>query len=208
MPGPYQRFGKRGLDLVLAGTATVVLAPAMLPLALAVWRQLGRPVLFVQRRPGRNGRLFPLLKLRTMNDARDHDGRLRPDAERLGPLGRVLRRYALDELPSLLNVLRGDMSLVGPRPLLPEYLPCYSPREAQRHRVRPGLTGWAQVHGRNAVSWDERLSLDVWYVEHVSLALDVRILVRTVGVVLRGRGAQAPGHATMPRLDHVRGPRR
>ncbi len=208
MPGPYQRLGKRGLDLLLAGTATVVLAPAMLPLTVAVWRELGRPVFFVQHRPGRDGRLFPLLKLRTMSDARDRDGRLLPDAERLGPLGRFLRRHALDELPSLLNVLRGDMSLVGPRPLLSEYLPWYSPREALRHRVRPGLTGWAQVCGRNAVSWDERLSLDVWYVEHMSLALDLRILARTVGVVLHGRGAQAPGHATMPRLDHARGSRR
>ncbi len=201
----YRRFGKRALDLSLAGVALGFTAPLLAGLGVAVARALGRPVLFSQPRIGRAGRRFTLFKLRTMTEARDAGGQLLGDAQRSTPLGRRLRRHGLDELPSLWLVLRGHMSLVGPRPLLVEYLPWYSPHEATRHQVRPGLTGWAQVHGRNAVGWDQRLALDAWYVQNMSLALDLRILARTVALVMSGRGEHAPGHVTMPRLDHVRG---
>ncbi|MEM7159845.1 MAG: sugar transferase [Myxococcota bacterium] len=204
MSWSYPRHGKRVLDLVLGGLALGSSAPLLAAAALLVRHRLGSPVLFRQQRIGRGERPFYLLKLRTMTDARDEHGRLRPDADRLLPLGRWLRRHGIDELPSLVNVLRGELSLVGPRPLLPEYLPWYTAKEATRHRVRPGLTGWAQVHGRNAVDWDERLSLDAGYVERVSLRLDLKIMLRTVAVVLRGQGQSAPGHATMPRLDTMR----
>ena len=144
-----------------------------------------------------NGRLFTLYKFRTMSDARDSEGRLLPDAERLNPLGRALRATSLDELPELINVLRGDMSLVGPRPLLVEYLPLYSAEQRRRHEVRPGITGWAQVNGRNALTWREKFALDVWYVDHLSFRLDVRILLRTIGQVVRRQGISHQGHATM-----------
>ncbi len=170
-------------------------APLWLPLlaltALAVWFRMGRPVLFRQQRPGLHGKPFTLLKFRTMRVG------LGGDAERLTPFGRWLRRTSLDELPELLNVLRGEMALVGPRPLLMAYLERYTPEQARRHEVRPGLTGWAQVHGRNALSWDERFRLDVWYVDHRSLWLDLRILSLTVGRVLSGRGVATEGQATM-----------
>jgi lipopolysaccharide/colanic/teichoic acid biosynthesis glycosyltransferase len=182
----------RPLEVILL----LLTAPLWLPLlgmtALAVRVGMGAPVLFRQIRPGLAGRPFTLLKFRTM--------RLGPgtDAERLTPLGRRLRRASLDELPELFNVLRGEMSLVGPRPLLPEYLPRYTPEQARRHEVRPGITGWAQVRGRNAIPWDEKLRLDVWYVDHRSTALDLRILALTAWQVLRCRGVNATGHATMP----------
>ena len=204
MSSLYRHHGKRLLDLALGSVALGLSAPVTLVAALVVRRELGSPVLFRQRRIGHDEQPFYLLKLRTMTDARDEHGQLRPDAQRLPPLGRWLRRHGIDELPSLVNVVRGELSLVGPRPLLPEYLPWYTAKEATRHHVRPGLTGWAQVHGRNAVNWDERLSLDAWYVERVSLGLDLRIMLRTIGVVLRGQGQNAPGHATMPRLDLLR----
>ncbi len=159
--------------------------------------RMGPPVLFRQRRPGRDGRPFVMTKFRTMTDRRGADGELLPDAERLTALGRWLRRTSVDELPELLNVVQGDMSLVGPRPLLMQYLPLYTPEQARRHEVRPGITGWAQVNGRNAVTWDEKFALDVWYVDHRSTRLDVEILAKTVTQVLGGHGVSAPGHATM-----------
>jgi lipopolysaccharide/colanic/teichoic acid biosynthesis glycosyltransferase len=191
------RLVKRAIDVVGAGVGLTLGAPIMACVSVAIARDLGRPVLFRQVRPGRAGVPFRLVKFRTMRDATDRDGRPLPDHERLTRFGRWLRASSLDELPELWNVLRGDMSLVGPRPLLMQYLGRYSPEQARRHEVRPGLTGWAQIHGRNAVAWDERLALDVWYVQHWSLALDVRILLRTIAAVLRKEGISAPGEATM-----------
>jgi lipopolysaccharide/colanic/teichoic acid biosynthesis glycosyltransferase len=191
---------KRALDAAAAGTALLLLSPLLAAVAVAVRVNLGSPVLFSQVRPGLHGRPFRLVKFRTMRDAAGPDGQPLPDAERLTPFGRFLRASSLDELPELWNVLRGEMSLVGPRPLLTEYLPLYSPWQARRHEVRPGLTGWAQVNGRNALTWKERLELDVWYVEHRSLALDLRILLRTVATVFARRGISHAGHATMERF--------
>ena len=189
---------KRLLDIVASAVALVVLSPLIAVVAVLVALKLGRPVLFVQERPGRNARPFTMYKFRTMTSATGPDGQLLPDAERLTPFGRLLRSTSLDELPELWNILRGDMSLVGPRPLLMAYLPRYSPHQARRHEVRPGLTGWAQVNGRNATTWDERFELDVWYVDHQSMRLDLRILWRTVQAVVRRDGVSAEGHATMP----------
>lgn len=189
-------MAKRLLDVVGAGIASVVLAPVAAVLAALIRVKLGRPVLFRQQRPGLHGRPFALIKFRTMTDERGENGQLLPDAERLPPFGRWLRSTSLDELPELINVVRGDMSLVGPRPLLMQYLDLYTPRQARRHEVRPGLTGWAQVNGRNAADWDTRLEMDVWYVEHRSLALDLRILALTVRSVLRREGISQPGHVT------------
>ncbi|MBB4634517.1 sugar transferase [Longimicrobium terrae] len=189
--------GKRALDVVVALVALIVFSPLLLLTAVAVRVWLGSPVLFRQARPGLDGRPFTLLKFRTMRDAAGPDGRPLPDAERLGRVGRLLRASSLDELPELVNVLRGEMSLVGPRPLLMEYLPLYTPEQARRHQVRPGITGWAQVNGRNAVDWDERFRLDGWYVDHCSLALDLRVLVRTVSSVFRRQGISQAGHVTM-----------
>lgn len=189
---------KRALDVLVALVLLTVLAPVLALAALTVRVHLGRPVLFRQERPGLGGRPFTLLKLRTMREAAGPDGAPLPDAERLTRLGRMLRATSIDELPELWNVVRGDMSLVGPRPLLPQYLERYSPRQARRHEVRPGITGLAQVSGRNALDWDEKLELDVQYVERRSLALDVAILVRTLAVPFWRRGISAPGHATAP----------
>ena len=196
---------KRGLDISLACVGLLVLAPVMAVLAVLVFSVIGRPILFAQQRPGMHRRLFMLYKFCTMRTAVDAGGEPLPDADRLTPLGRFLRRYSLDELPQLWNVLRGDMSLVGPRPLLVEYLPLYSAEQARRHEVRPGITGWAQVNGRNAQSWDERLRLDVWYADHRSFWLDLRILWLTLLRVLRSEGVSQPGHATMPRFTGNRG---
>lgn len=190
--------GKRLLDLVAASIGGLVVAPVAAAVAFLVRQKLGRPILFRQSRPGLHGRPFELIKFRTMTDARDAEGQLLPDEQRLTHFGRILRSTSLDELPELWNVLRGDMSLVGPRPLLMEYLPRYTPRQARRHEVRPGLTGWAQVNGRNTPSWQERLEMDVWYVEHQSLHLDLRILFRTILAVLRREGINTGGHATAP----------
>ena len=189
---------KRVFDVVVSATALVVLAPVMGLIALAVWRTMGRPVLFRHVRPGLHGKPFVMYKFRTMRDLRDAEGKLLPDEARLTPFGRWLRSTSLDELPELLNVLRGEMSLVGPRPLLMEYLDRYTPEQARRHEVKPGITGWAQIHGRNNLSWDERFKLDVWYVDNWSLWLDVKILWRTLWMVLRREGISAQGHATMP----------
>jgi Sugar transferases involved in lipopolysaccharide synthesis len=187
-------------DVVVSATALVVLAPVMGLIALAVWRTMGRPVLFRQVRPGLHGKPFVMYKFRTMRDLRDAEGNLLPDEARLTPFGRWLRATSLDELPELVNVLRGEMSLVGPRPLLMEYLDRYTPEQARRHEVKPGITGWAQIHGRNNLSWDERFKLDVWYVDNWSLWLDLKILWRTLWMVLRREGISAQGHATMPRF--------
>ncbi len=192
---------KRVIDVVGAAGLLLVLSPVLLAVAVAIAALLGRPVLFRQRRPGLGGEVFELVKFRSMRDAVGPDGRQLPDAERLTRLGRLLRASSLDELPALWNVLRGDMSLVGPRPLLIEYLPLYSPRQARRHEVRPGITGWSQLNGRNAPPWSEKLELDVWYVEHRSLWLDVRILLRTLAVPFRREGITRDGHATSPRFD-------
>jgi lipopolysaccharide/colanic/teichoic acid biosynthesis glycosyltransferase len=193
----YRRWGKRLFDLAVAAPAMVLLAPVFGLLALLVRVRLGAPVFFRQQRPGLAGRPFTILKFRTMTDARDLEGNLLPDAQRLPAFGRFLRSTSLDELPELWNVLRGDMSLVGPRPLLMQYLDRYTPEQARRHEVRPGITGWAQVNGRNALSWEQKFALDVWYVEHVSLALDLRIIGATIGMIVKREGISQPGHATM-----------
>jgi len=192
---------KRLVDVVGATGILLVLSPVLLVVAVAVAVGLGRPVLFRQLRPGLDGEVFELVKFRTMRDATTPDGTPLPDAQRLTRIGRVLRASSLDELPALWNVLRGDMSLVGPRPLLIEYLPLYSPRQARRHEVRPGVTGWSQVNGRNAPPWSEKLEMDVWYVEHRGFWLDVRILLRTLAVPFRREGITRDGHATSPRFD-------
>jgi sugar transferase EpsL len=191
---------KRVFDVVLALTLLVVLAPVLALVALAVRMNLGAPVLFRQQRPGLRERPFLLVKFRSMRDGTDHEGRLLEDAQRLTPFGQLLRATSLDELPELWNVLTGEMSLVGPRPLLMEYLPRYSARQRRRHDVRPGITGWAQINGRNSSTWEARLEHDVWYVEHRSLLLDARILARTVRQVFVAEGIAQPGHATMPRF--------
>jgi sugar transferase EpsL len=196
----YTDRGKRLLDLVVGAVLSVIALPAAILVGLMVRRNLGSPVLFRQQRPGLGGRLFCLYKFRTMRDDRLPSGELMSDEERLPPFGRWLRSTSLDEIPELWNVLRGDMSLVGPRPLLPEYLERYSPEQARRHEVRPGMTGWAQIHGRNELPWEDRLALDVWYVDHRSLWLDVRILARTVWTVLIRKGIRSAGHATSPRF--------
>jgi sugar transferase EpsL len=193
----YRRFGKRCLDLALAGALLMLLSPLMLLVALLVRLFLGPGVLFRQTRPGLHGRPFAMLKFRTMSDARSARGRLLPDAERLPAFGRFLRSTSLDELPGLINVVRGEMSLVGPRPLLMAYMERYSPEQRRRHNVLPGITGWAQVNGRNAISWEERFALDLWYVDHCSLALDLTILGLTVVKVLQRAGVTQPGHATV-----------
>jgi lipopolysaccharide/colanic/teichoic acid biosynthesis glycosyltransferase len=191
---------KRGFDIVVSALALVLLSPVFLAVALLVRAKLGSPVLFRQVRPGLSGRPFMLMKFRTMKDASDASGRPLPDADRLTGFGRFLRSTSLDELPELANVLKGEMSLVGPRPLLMDYLPLYSTEQARRHEVRPGVTGWAQVNGRNAISWEEKFRLDVWYVDNRSFALDARILAMTVGRLLTRSGISAEGEATMPRF--------
>ena len=191
---------KRLFDLLLSACALLVLAIPLLGLAWHIRRKLGSPVLFSQVRPGMYGKPFTMFKFRTMTDARDPDGDLLPDAVRLTPFGCYLRATSLDELPELWNVLKGDMSLVGPRPLLMEYLPLYSDEQARRHEVRPGITGWAQVNGRNAISWPDKFVLDVWYVDNRSIWLDIKILWLTVKKVLVRDGISAAGEATMPRF--------
>lgn len=194
---PYH-VGKRVLDVVLSGLGLVVCAPLILVLACLVRLRIGAPAFFVQVRAGRHGQPFRMVKLRTMTEARDRDGKLQPDAQRLTKFGVFLRSTSLDELPELWNVLRGEMSLVGPRPLLLEYLPLYSQEQARRHLVAPGITGWAQVNGRNGLSWEEKFALDVWYVDHCGLRLDVKILAMTALPVLFRRHIAPEGHDTMP----------
>jgi lipopolysaccharide/colanic/teichoic acid biosynthesis glycosyltransferase len=189
------------MDIFIAGLMFLLLALPMLLLAVLVRLMLGSPILFRQLRPGINGQPFTLLKFRTMTDARGKNGRLLTDSQRLTSFGRFLRSTSMDELPELWNVLRGDMSLVGPRPLLMEYLSLYSPEQARRHEVKPGITGWAQVNGRNALSWEDRFQLDVWYVDHRSLWLDLRILWMTVRKVLAREGISGQGEATMSKFE-------
>ena len=191
---------KRLLDILGAVLGLALLWPVLLAVAVAIKWQMGGPVLFRQIRPGLHGRPFAMVKFRTMRDARDADGAPLPDHLRLTGLGRTLRALSLDELPELWNVLKGEMSLVGPRPLLMEYLPLYSPQQARRHLLRPGITGWAQINGRNALSWDQKFALDLWYVDNRSLWLDLTILARTFRKVFRREGITAPDAATMPRF--------
>ncbi|HXH64744.1 MAG TPA: sugar transferase [Mariprofundaceae bacterium] len=191
---------KRMFDLVLSLILLLLLSPLIAFVALLVRVSLGSPVLFRQVRPGLHGQPFEIYKFRTMTDRRDAGGEPFPDADRLTSFGRLLRRTSLDELPQLFNVLKGDLSFVGPRPLLMEYLPLYSAEQARRHEVRPGITGWAQVNGRNALSWEERFRLDVWYVDHRSFRLDMKILWLTLLRVIRSDGVNQPGHATMDKF--------
>lgn len=188
---------KRAADLVLSGVVFFLLSPAVLLIAFMIRLLMGQPILFRQTRPGFEGAPFTIYKFRTMDS---ENGKPAPDAERITPMGALLRRTSLDELPELWNVLIGDMSLVGPRPLLMEYLDRYTPQQARRHEVKPGITGLAQVSGRNALSWEARLALDVWYVDNWSMWLDLKILTKTVGQVLIRGGISAPGHATMPKF--------
>jgi lipopolysaccharide/colanic/teichoic acid biosynthesis glycosyltransferase len=189
---------KRAFDIATSIALLILLLPIMSIVALLVRVNLGRPILFRQMRPGLGTRNFELLKFRTMLDAIDSAGHFLPDEQRLTPFGRLLRSTSLDELPELWNVLKGEMSLVGPRPLLVEYLARYSPRQARRHSVRPGITGWAQVSGRNSISWEEKFELDIWYIEHMTFLLDLYILCKTAWNVLARRGIAADDHATMP----------
>lgn len=190
--------GKRALDVILSLLLLILLSPLLLLVALLIFAAMGRPVFFTQVRPGLGGRPFRLIKFRSMPNLYDAEGAPLPDGERLGRLGRLLRATSLDELPELLNVLRGDMSLVGPRPLLMEYLPLYSAEQARRHEVRPGMTGLAQVKGRNALSWSEKFALDIWYVDHWSAWADIKILALTLLTAARRDGITQKGHATMP----------
>ena len=184
-------------DRFVAMLALLLLLPLHVLIALLVLWRLGDPILFNQQRPGYRGRIFFLMKFRTMTNARDASGSLLPDAQRLTPLGRWLRATSIDELPALINILRGEMSFIGPRPLLMQYLPLYSPEQARRHDVKPGFSGWAQINGRNALSWEEKFRLDVWYVEHQSFWLDLRIFLLTIWKVIRREGISAAGEATM-----------
>lgn len=194
---------KRLVDIAMAGVGGIALAPVTLATAAAIRVSMGPPVLFRQIRPGLNGRTFELVKFRTMLDARDREGQLLPDADRLTRVGKFIRQTSLDELPQLWNVLRGDMSLVGPRPLLVQYLSRYDAQQARRHEVMPGITGWAQIRGRNALSWSEKFALDVWYVDHWSLRLDLRILLETLIHVIKREGISQDGHVTMPEFMGV-----
>lgn len=195
--GVYEKYIKRPQDFLCALLAIIVLSPVMIVTAILVRIKLGSPVLFTQERPGRNGKIFLLYKFRSMTDARDETGNLLPDDVRLTHFGRVLRSTSLDELPELLNILKGDMSVVGPRPLLVRYLPRYSPRQARRHEVRPGFTGLAQIHGRNAISWEEKFEWDVRYVDHVTFIGDWRIIFQTVKTVLAREGISSDTSETM-----------
>ena len=198
MTSLYRRHGKRIFDLAVTVPALTVLAPLMGVIAMLVRWKLGSPVLFRQVRPGLHAQPFALIKFRTMLDVRDANGVLLPDADRLTRLGRFLRSTSLDELPEFWNVLRNEMSLVGPRPLLMEYLDRYTPEQARRHEVRPGITGWAQVNGRNALTWEHKFELDVWYVDHHNVWLDLRIIALTGWKVLAREGIRSAGHVTMP----------
>lgn len=193
----YKKYIKRILDFILALFVMVILSLPMLIVALMVKIKLGSPILFKQDRPGVNGKIFQMYKFRSMTDARDENGELLPDEVRLTPFGKALRSTSLDELPELLNVLKGDMSFIGPRPLLVRYIPLYSERQRRRHEVRPGITGYAQVNGRNAIGWEEKFEKDVWYVDNVSFKTDIKIIFKTVGVVLGRKGISSETAVTM-----------
>ena len=200
----YRRCIKRLLDIILALIGLILLSPVFLILMLLVRKKLGSPVLFQQERPGKDGKIFGLMKFRSMTDARDEEGNLLPDAERLPHFGKVLRATSLDELPEFINILKGDMSFVGPRPLLVRYLPYYTEEEMHRHDVRPGLTGLAQINGRNALNWEDRFRYDLTYVNNVSFAMDARIVFGTIGKVLHHSGVQSGADQTIPDLDAYR----
>lgn len=202
----YKNFFKRFLDFTLALCVLIATSPILLAVSVALhFANKGAGIFFTQARPGKNGKIFRVVKFKTMTDERDAAGTLLPDHQRMTRVGKFLRKSSLDELPQLFNILRGDMSIIGPRPLLPEYLPLYSPEQARRHEIRPGVTGWAQTNGRNAISWKKKFELDVWYVDHVSFALDVKILFLTVLKVVKREGinqSDAPGtEITMPKFD-------
>jgi undecaprenyl phosphate N,N'-diacetylbacillosamine 1-phosphate transferase len=193
----YKIFFKRFFDFAISFLASVVLSPIILAIFVLLYFTNEGEVFFFQERPGKSARVFRVIKFKTMNDRRDTSGNLLPDAVRLTPLGKFIRSTSLDELPQLINVLKGDMSLIGPRPLLVKYLPLYSATQARRHEVRPGITGWAQVNGRNAISWEERFKLDIYYVDHLSFALDLKIIFLTIKKVFKREGISASGSATM-----------
>lgn len=193
----YRKYVKRGLDVVISLSALIVLIPVYIVVYIMVWKKLGKPVFFTQDRPGKKGKIFKMYKFRTMTDERDDKGELLPDEMRLNGFGKMLRATSLDELPELFNILKGDMSLVGPRPLLVSYLPLYNEKQKHRHDVRPGLTGLAQVNGRNAISWEERFELDVKYVKELSFLLDLKIIIMTVWKVIKRDGISEEGSATM-----------
>lgn len=195
---------KRFFDIIFSASILLLITPLIILLAFLIHIKLGSPLFFRQSRPGLHGRPFEMIKFRTMTDARDEEGNLLSDAERLTQFGRFLRAASLDELPELWNVLRGDMSLVGPRPLLMEYLPLYTPEQARRHEVRPGITGWSQVNGRNAISWEEKFQMDIWYVDYQSFWLDMKILFLTMWKVLLQEGINAQHNATMPKFTGTR----
>ena len=202
----YKNFFKRFLDFTLALCVLIATSPILLAISVALhFANKGAGIFFTQARPGKNGKIFRVIKFKTMTDERDVAGTLLPDHQRMTRVGKFLRKSSLDELPQLFNILRGDMSIIGPRPLLPEYLPLYSPEQARRHEIRPGVTGWAQTNGRNAISWKKKFELDVWYVDHVSFALDVKILFLTALKVVKREGinqSDAPGtEITMPKFD-------
>ncbi len=195
---PYRDFFKRAIDIVASGCALLVLVAPLA--AVTVWLHFankGAGAFFFQERPGKGGKIFRVIKFKTMTDERDADGKLLPDAERLTKVGRFVRSTSIDELPQLWNVLKGDMSLIGPRPLLVQYLPLYSPEQARRHEVRPGITGWAQCHGRNAISWQKKFELDVWYVDHISFLTDCKVILTTIKKVIKRADISEEGHATM-----------
>ncbi len=197
----YASWGKRAFDVVVGSMMSVALAPVICVSMILVAVKLGRPVFFRQRRPGLKGQPFEMVKFRSMTDGRDASGKLLPDDQRLTKFGKFLRASSVDEFPELWNVLRGEMSLIGPRPLLIQYLDRYSPEQFRRHDVRPGVTGWAQVNGRNAISWDEKFAFDLWYVDNYSLMVDLKILAMTVLKVVKPSGISAAGHATMPEFQ-------
>lgn len=192
-----QRLIKWLIDRLMAAIALFLFSPLMVIIAIAAYWKMGSPVIFAQDRPGKNNRIFKFFKFRTMTDARDQDGQLLPDGDRLTPFGQWLRKTSLDELPQLWNVLKGDMSIVGPRPLLVSYLDLYTPEQARRHEVRPGITGWAQINGRNNITWQEKFDLDIWYVDNWSPWLDLKIILLTVWTVLQREGISQQGHATV-----------
>lgn len=194
----YRNTWKRVFDLCTSLPALILVLPLLLVISIILALYLGGNPFFIQARPGKRERVFRLYKFRTMNNRRDEEGRLLPDEERLGRLGSMLRKYSLDELPQLFNVVKGDMSLIGPRPLLIAYLPLYTAEQRRRHDVRPGITGWAQVNGRNAITWDEKFKLDLWYVDQLSPALDWKIIRLTIRKLITSEGVQHQGHATMP----------
>ncbi len=197
----YRNVVKPLLDRIGAAILLAVSAPVLIGAVLAVYVSLGRPVFFVQRRPGYKGKIFKIYKLRTMDERRDEHGELLPDEQRLHGAGKLIRSLSLDELPQLFNVLKGEMSFIGPRPLLEEYLPLYSDEQKRRHDVKPGITGWAQVNGRNAIRWQEKFALDVWYVDHLSWVLDAKIVLLTIKKVVAREGVSAQGHATTEKFN-------